>query len=190
MAQSVREFASHADGWAFEPQPRQTQVIKSSKLVVTAPLLNAQQQVWVSRVLGNGHYKCFFCFTVGAARQRILIAQWPWVPSIGQNFQPFTGNGDVSILEWDGHPQTNQTTLPVSWKAVSTKNKDMYIIWKFGREIIYNAWKWRTWYWVCGARDRRMRKSSRREGTSLGFQKKLDQGILIKSITKTHWQIR
>ena len=46
---------------------------KSLKLVVTAPLFNALQQVWVSGVLGNSHYKrmsrvwqrnlnCFFFF--------------------------------------------------------------------------------------------------------------------------------
>ena len=33
------------------------------------------------------------------ARSRTLAAQWPWEPSIGQNLQPFSGNGDVSILE-------------------------------------------------------------------------------------------
>ena len=32
--------------------------------------------------------------------QRTLSAQWPWLPSIGQNLQSFTGNGDVSI--WVG----------------------------------------------------------------------------------------
>ena len=31
------------------------------------------------------------------ARKRTLGASWPWVPSIGQNLQPFTGNNDVSI---------------------------------------------------------------------------------------------
>ena len=34
------------------------------------------------------------------ALQRTLTAQWPWLPSIGQNLRSFTGNGDVSI--WVG----------------------------------------------------------------------------------------
>ena len=42
VAQSVRAFASQAEGLVFESQPRQTQVVKQ---VVTAPLLNARQKV-------------------------------------------------------------------------------------------------------------------------------------------------
>ena len=55
-------------------------------------LLNARQQVWVSRVIGeiiihvNG-YRC------GTLRN----SQWPWVPSIGNHLQPYTGYVDVSI---------------------------------------------------------------------------------------------
>ena len=41
---------------------------KSLKQVVTAPLLNARQQVWVSRVLGDGHYKRIPRVTEGVAR--------------------------------------------------------------------------------------------------------------------------
>ena len=69
---------------------------KSKKQLVTAPLLNARQQVWVSRVLGDDHYKRMSRVTVGLARLRTLTARCPWMPSIGQNLQPFTGNGD----EW------------------------------------------------------------------------------------------
>ena len=42
-----------------------------------------------------------------------------WVPSIGQNLQPFTSNGDVSIciewkiLEWDVKTQTNKQTKQI-----------------------------------------------------------------------------
>ena len=40
---------------------------KSLEQVVTAPLPNAQQQVWVSRVLGDDHYKGLACVTVDVA---------------------------------------------------------------------------------------------------------------------------
>ena len=64
---------------------------------MTAPLPTARQQAWVSRVLGDDHYKRMSHVTVGVTRSRTLAAQWQWVPSIGQNLQLFTGNGDVSI---------------------------------------------------------------------------------------------
>ena len=45
MAQLVRAFASHAEGWIeFESRPRQTQVVKTNP-VLTVPLLNVWQQV-------------------------------------------------------------------------------------------------------------------------------------------------
>ena len=37
-------------------------------------------------------------FTADVALYRTLTTQWPWVPSIGQHLQPFTGNGEDS--EW------------------------------------------------------------------------------------------
>ena len=40
---------------------------KSLKQVVTAPLLNARQQMWVSWVLGDDHYKGLAHVTVGVA---------------------------------------------------------------------------------------------------------------------------
>ena len=42
VAQSVRAFTWQVEGWVFESQLRQTLVVKQ---VVTARLLNAQQQV-------------------------------------------------------------------------------------------------------------------------------------------------
>ena len=49
----------------------------SFKLVVTALLPNARQQEWVSRVLGDDHYKGLARITVGVACKRALTAQWP-----------------------------------------------------------------------------------------------------------------
>ena len=72
---------------------------KSLKQVVTAPLLKAPQQLWVSHVLRDDHYKQMPCITVGVAHSWILTAPWLWVPSIGQNLQPFNGNGDFSMSE-------------------------------------------------------------------------------------------
>ena len=43
------------------------------------------EQVSVSRVLGDGHYKGFALVTVDVARYRTLTAQWPPVPSLGQS---------------------------------------------------------------------------------------------------------
>ena len=54
VGQSVRVFTSQAEGWVFESQPWQTLVVKQ---VVIARLLNARQQVWVSRVPWDDHYK-------------------------------------------------------------------------------------------------------------------------------------
>ena len=52
LEQSVRVFALHLEWSGFESQPRQTLVVQ----VVTAPLPNIQQQVWMRRVLGDEHY--------------------------------------------------------------------------------------------------------------------------------------
>ena len=64
---------------------------------MTAPMLNAQLLVRVSRVLEDDHYKRMPSVTVGVAHKRTLTAQWPRVPNIGQNLPPFTGNGGISI---------------------------------------------------------------------------------------------
>ena len=60
---AVRSFASIAEGWVFESQLRQTDVVK----VVTTILMNARQQVCVSRDLGNDHYKRMSRVTEGVA---------------------------------------------------------------------------------------------------------------------------
>ena len=39
VAPWVRAFASQAEGWVFEPQPRQTQVVKTGSDISTAKLL-------------------------------------------------------------------------------------------------------------------------------------------------------
>ena len=70
---------------------------KSLNQVVTAPLPNAEQQVRVSRIQGDDRYKRKFPVKESVARSRTLTAQWPWMPSMGQNVKPFIGNGDVSL---------------------------------------------------------------------------------------------
>ena len=50
----------------------------------------------VSLVLKCHHFKQMPRVT-GVARWRTLNAQWPWVPSLGQNFKSPTSNGYVSI---------------------------------------------------------------------------------------------
>ena len=53
LGQWIKAFTSHAEGWVES----QSEKPMSLKQVVTAPLLNALQQVRVSRVLGDDHYK-------------------------------------------------------------------------------------------------------------------------------------
>ena len=53
----------------------------------------------MSRALGDDYYKRMTCVTVDVARLRTLTAQWQRVPSIGQNLQPFTRIGDISMSE-------------------------------------------------------------------------------------------
>ena len=50
---NIRAVASLAEGWVFDHCSNRP---KSLKQGVTAPLRNARQQVWVSRVLGKDHY--------------------------------------------------------------------------------------------------------------------------------------
>ena len=51
----------------------------------------------VPRVLGDDQHTKMPGVTVGVAAQKTFSGQRPRVPSIGQNLQPFTGHGDVSI---------------------------------------------------------------------------------------------
>lgn len=64
---------------------------KSWKQVVTAPMLNARQQVWLSRVLGGDLYKRMSRVTVGLTKKN-LTAHWSWEPGIVQTLHPVTGN--------------------------------------------------------------------------------------------------
>ena len=88
--------------------PVWTDLTKSLKYVVTAPLPNARQQVWVSRVLREEWSRV----TVAVARWRTVTARWSWVPSIGQICSPssvmVTSPNDWKILEWDEKPTTNK----------------------------------------------------------------------------------
>ena len=59
VAQWIGEFAPQAEGWVFESQLRQIQVVKQ---VVTAPLPNARK--WV---LGDDHYRWMPRVSVGVA---------------------------------------------------------------------------------------------------------------------------
>ena len=58
-------------------------------------ILEPGVRMCVSRVLGDDHFKRMSRVTVGVARLTPNV-QWPGMPSIGQNLQPTTGNGDVS----------------------------------------------------------------------------------------------
>ena len=72
---------------------------KLLNLVETTPQPNARQLGRVSRVFRDDHYKRMSRFTVNVARLNAITAQWPEVPSIGQNLQPFTGNGEVILVK-------------------------------------------------------------------------------------------
>ena len=62
---------------------------KSFKQVVTVPLSNARQQVWMSRVLGDNLINGY------PVLQQVWHVKEPLL--ISQNLQLFTGNGNVSI---------------------------------------------------------------------------------------------
>ena len=83
---------------------------KSLKQVVTSPVPNAGQQVWESLVLVDGHHKPKTCVTVVVACLRTrCTAHRPWVPSIGQNWQPFSGY--VDVLKWVKNVRVGRKTL-------------------------------------------------------------------------------
>ena len=69
MAQSVKAFASHAEGWMFESQLQQACVVKASSDSSTGKRSATDMGV---AVLGYDHFKRMSCVTVGLARQRTL----------------------------------------------------------------------------------------------------------------------
>ena len=87
------------------------------------------------------------CVTVGVARERTLTAQWPWVPSIGQNLQPFTGHGDVSMWlknSWLGQKSPSKQT---------NNNANSLLVWNSLQfaliQILYVSLHWYenlSWY--------------------------------------------
>ena len=62
---------------------------------------------------------------VSGARQRSLTAEWPWMPCTGQNLQPFTGNGDVSISVKNSRVgRTNKRTKITMMQGPNTSLKE------------------------------------------------------------------
>ena len=105
-------------------------------------MLHDQQQVGVSRVLGDDHYKQMprTRLTVGVTLLRTLTAQWPWVPSTGQNLKPFTtGNSDVLFSSGTKNPkQTNtKNIITPSIRRSQNLHVSLYIITKYTVCLIY-----------------------------------------------------
>ena len=77
---------------------------------------NTWQQVWMSRVLRDDHYKTIprvtviRCGTLKNPNCSIAI----WVSSICQNLQLFTSNGEISIFS-SGTKNSKQTKSIYSW---------------------------------------------------------------------------
>ena len=69
MVQSIRAFASNAEGWVFESQSRQTYVVKTGSDISTVKRSAIGGSHWV---LGDDHYKRMLRVTVSVARQRVL----------------------------------------------------------------------------------------------------------------------
>ena len=65
--------------------------LNRSKHVVTTLLPSTRQQVWVSQIFGDDHYKML-------VRVTIDLIQWPWVPNTCKKLRSSTGNGYVSML--------------------------------------------------------------------------------------------
>ena len=83
----------------------------------------------MSQVPGDDHYKRMTCVTVGVARWRILTAQWPWVPSIGQNLKSFIGNDDISKVKNSRVERKNTN------KQIQSRTIRLFLI--HGRRLCY-----------------------------------------------------
>ena len=83
----VWAFDWHAKGCFFVYPGRDRP--KSFKQVVTVPLSNARQQVWISQVLGDNLISGY------PVLQQVWHVKEPLL--ISQNLHLFTGNGNVSI---------------------------------------------------------------------------------------------
>ena len=89
----TRALAPQAKDWVFEFQPRQTLIVKTGSDSSTAKCSATVVSVTGPRIRplktdASCHSRCDTLKT--------LTAQWPCVPSIGQDLPPFTGNDDVS----------------------------------------------------------------------------------------------
>lgn len=108
VTQSVRAFASHADGWVIEFQSRQNRYWQ----VICQTLGNR----WACRSNTLNRYP---------VSKYVRHAQWPPLSSISQNLKPFIGNGDVSIRwnmfrVWRKH-SNKQKQIQVSWLKLNVK---------------------------------------------------------------------
>ena len=104
LAQWVRTLAPQAEGRVFESLPRQTKVVKTGSNSFTANRSAVGASVTGPRIL----------ITINefpVSRQRTLTAQWPWVPSIGQNLQPFSLSGMINQKNKQTNKQTNHACL-------------------------------------------------------------------------------
>ena len=82
--------------------------VNASNCHLLVNLPNPRQQVWVSRVLGVTIInECSVSQNMWHLKN--LTAQLPWVPSVGRNLKPFTGNGDLSI--WVKNYRVGHKTL-------------------------------------------------------------------------------
>ena len=117
--------------------------------------------MWVSRVLGDDHYKRMSCVTLGVARQRTLTAQGPWVPSMGQNLQPLplmvTSPNEWKIIEWEYKQLKNEvfTRACRGIHLVSFKINSLFsnysvvmLLWKKGLVHLLSHIRifWERWY--------------------------------------------
>ena len=81
---------------------------RSWKQLVTGPLPNVRQWVWVSRVLGNDHYKRMPHAAVGVAPYRTITVQYKAKVKSSPSPVMVTSPYEWNILEWDDIPQTNK----------------------------------------------------------------------------------
>ena len=114
VAQSVRAFALHAEGWVFKSQLRHTYIVKTRSDNSTAKL----SAIGVS-VMGFRRWLLWMnvpCHSL-CGTLKILAAQWPWLSRKGQNLQPFTGNGNVLISMQNARMrrETPNWRLAVAW---------------------------------------------------------------------------
>ena len=111
LTAGVETFDSHARDWGSIPGRDRPMLLKQ---VVRSPLPNARQQVWASRVLGDGHHKGCWPVTqwVLHVKESSLFKGHEcrvWVKLCNSSRVMVTSSYEWKILEYDEIPKQTNT---------------------------------------------------------------------------------